>query len=252
MSGQLTGRVAVVTGAASGIGAATARLLAERGARVALLARRQQRLDDLAAEITAAGGEAVAVVADVTDADQLSAAADAVSGRLGTVDLLVTGAGAMLTSPFDQGRTHEWERMIDTNLTGLIRTIHAFTPQLLEAAREGRTADVVTLSSIAAQIQAPNFAVYCATKAAVSHLSRNLRTEFGPSGVRLTSLEPGVVDTELMEHLDDPSASDWLLGLIKSIDVLSDRDIAGIVGFAVAQPRHVNLSQIVVMPTQQV
>ena len=252
MSGLLEGRVAVVTGAASGIGAATARLLAERGAKVALLARRGERLEQLAAEIAAAGGEALPVVTDVTSAEQLAAAADTVSGRLGTTDLVVTGAGAMLTSPFELGRTEEWERQIDTNLTGLIRTIHAFTPQLLEAASQGRVADVVTISSIGAQISAPNFAVYCATKAATSHLSRNLRTEFGPRGVCFTNLEPGVVDTELMEHLDDPASSEWLQGLIKTIDVLSDRDIAEVVGYAVAQPRHVNLTQIVVMPTQQV
>ena len=252
MSGLLDGRVAVVTGAASGIGAATARLLAERGAKVALLARRGERLEQLAAEIAAAGGEALPVVTDVTSAEQLAAAADTVSGELGIADLVVTGAGAMLTSPFELGRTQEWERQIDTNLTGLIRTVHAFTPQLLEAARLGRVADVVTVSSIGAQIQAPNFAVYCATTAAVSHLSRNLRTEFGPQGVRFTNLEPGVVDTELMEHLDDPASSEWLLGLIKSIDVLSDRDNAEVVGYAVSQPRHVNLTQIVVMPTAQV
>ncbi|OLZ61282.1 short-chain dehydrogenase [Streptomyces sp. IMTB 2501] len=249
---NLIGRVAVVTGAASGIGAATARLLAARGAKVALLARRRERLDALAAGITAAGGVALAVAADVTDADALSTAAATVREALGTVDLVVTGAGAMLTAPFEQGRTHEWERMIDTNLTGLVRTLHVFGPQLTEAAAAGRTADIVNISSIAAQITAPNFALYCATKAAVSHLSRNLRTEFGPRRVRVTSLEPGVVDTELMDHLDDPSAQEWLTGLIKSIDVLSDRDVAEVIGFTVAQPRHVNLPQIVIMPTEQV
>lgn len=247
----LSGRVAVVTGAASGIGAATARLLAERGAKVALLARRQARLDELADAVSAAGGEAIALPVDVTDPDALARAAGAVRERIGTADLVVAAAGSMLTAPFATGRTHEWQRMIDTNLTGLVGTVHAFTPQLTEAAAAGRVADVVTLSSIASTAIAPNFALYCATKAAVSHLGRNLRTEFGPLGIRITTLEPGVVDTELMEHLDDPAASDWLQGLIKTIDVLTADDIAELVAFAAAQPPHVNLSQITVLPTQQ-
>ncbi|MCU7821882.1 SDR family oxidoreductase [Kitasatospora sp. DSM 101779] len=251
MSESLSGRVAVVTGAASGIGAATARLLAGRGARVALLARREERLEALAAEITGAGGTALAVPVDVTDAAALAVAADRVAA-LGTVDLLVAGAGTMLTAPFELGRTEQWQRMIDTNLTGLVHTIHVFEPQLARAARSGGPADVFTVSSIAAQISAPNFALYCATKAAVSHLSRNLRTEFGPRGIRVTALEPGVVETELMDHLDDPSAQAWLDGLRRSIEVLTDADIAGIVAHAAALPRHVNLSQIVVLPTAQV
>ncbi|WP_035850706.1 SDR family oxidoreductase [Kitasatospora azatica] len=250
MSEALTGRVAVVTGAASGIGAATARVLAEQGAKVALLARRQDRLEAVAAQIAEAGGEALVVPADVTDERSMAAAVEQVA-PLGTVDLVVTGAGSMLTSPFDLGRAHEWDRMISTNLTGLVRTIHVFEPQLAEAARAGRPADVVNISSIGATAVAPNFALYCATKAAVSHLSRNLRTEFGPKGIRVTAFEPGVVDTELISHVDDAPSKEWLEGLIKSIDVLSDRDIAELIAYTVGLPKHINLSQVVVMPTQQ-
>ncbi|MFE0460658.1 SDR family oxidoreductase [Kitasatospora sp. NPDC058965] len=249
-SEELAGRVAVVTGAASGIGAATARVLAERGAKVALLARRADRLEAVAAQITEAGGTALVVPADVTDEQSMAAAAERIA-PLGTVDLVVTGAGNMLLSPFADGRTEDWDRTISTNLTGVVRTIHVFEPQLAAAAQAGGAADVVNLSSIGATAVAPSFALYCATKAAVSHLSRNLRTEFGPRGIRVTNLEPGVVDTELMDHVDDAPSKQWLQGLIESITVLSDRDIAELIAYTVALPKHINLSQVVVLPTQQ-
>lgn len=161
----LATRTAVVTGAASGMGEATARLLAAGGARVALLARRTERLDALAAEITAAGGRALAVTTDLTDQASVDAAVKTVHDAYGPVDLVVNNAGVMLPNPVADGRLDEWTRMIDTNLTGVLRIIRAFTADLVAAADEGRTADLVNVSSIASHVVFPDYAVYGATKA---------------------------------------------------------------------------------------
>jgi NADP-dependent 3-hydroxy acid dehydrogenase YdfG len=176
----LANRVAVITGASSGIGEATAELLAERGAKVALLARRADRLAELAARIEKHGGTVLAIPVDVTDAAALEAAAARVEAELGTADLLFNNAGVMLPSPVVELRTDQWSRQIDINIGGLMNAIGAFTPQLVKAAAEKGVADLVNTSSIAAQNIFENFAVYTGSKAFVSHASRNLRTEFGP------------------------------------------------------------------------
>ncbi|MBG0826933.1 SDR family oxidoreductase [Planomonospora sp. ID67723] len=245
----LTGRIAVVTGASSGIGAATARLLAARGARVALLARRVDRLDGLAAEL---GEAALPVRVDVADPASVQEGTALITERLGRVDLVVNNAGVMLAAPFADRRTGDWQRMIDTNLTGALRVVDAFLPDLLAAAADGRTADLVNISSIAAHAVFPSFAVYCATKAALSHFSRNLRTELGPRKVRVTSIEPGLVATELQGHLDHPDVNAVIDDWRKAFDWLSDADLAELIAFTVARPRHVNFPQIVAMPTEQV
>ncbi|MEU3613848.1 SDR family oxidoreductase [Streptomyces sp. NPDC006872] len=248
----LSGRTAVVTGAASGIGAAVAVLLAASGARVALLARRGDRLETVAEKIRADGGEALAVVADVTDEASVAAAADRIHTRYGTVDLVVNNAGVMLGNPIDDGRIDEWQRMLDTNVTGVLRLIRAFAGDLVGAAAEGRTADLVNVSSIAAGAVFPNFAVYGATKAAVTYLSQSLRTEFGPRDVRVTNVEPGLTETELGDHMDNPELSGMLDGMFEGIGGLSAAELADVVGYAASRPRHVNLRQLVVLPTRQV
>jgi NADP-dependent 3-hydroxy acid dehydrogenase YdfG len=243
------GRVAVVTGASSGIGEATARLLAENGARVALVARRQDRLEQLAKEITAAGGTAVAVAADLSGpAEELAAR---VTEAVGEVDLVVANAGVMLAAPLTEGRTHEWQQMIDINLTGLLSTVNAFVPALLAAAGRGGKADLVTISSVAATDKFPNFAVYCATKAAVSHLARNLRTELGPKDVRVTNVEPGVVVTELQGHVQHDETNAMLDEWVDTLAPLEAGDIASVVAYATGLPRNVNLASVVAMPTRQ-
>ncbi|MEU8749575.1 SDR family oxidoreductase [Streptomyces chartreusis] len=248
---NLTGRTAVVTGAASGIGEAVAVLLAERGARVALLARRQQRLEEVAAKITAGGGSALAVVADVTDDASVAAAVARIHEAYGPVDLVVNNAGVMLGNPVEAGRLDEWQRMIDTNVTGVLRVIRAFTGDLVAAAGEGRTADLVDISSVGAHLAFPNYAVYGATKAAVTHLSQCLRTEFGPRDVRVTNVEPGFVESELRLHTDNAEVSGQVDGMLEAVGTLAAEELADVVAYAVSRPRHVNLRQIMAMPTRQ-
>ncbi|MGW5469945.1 SDR family oxidoreductase [Streptomyces chartreusis] len=248
---NLTGRTAVVTGAASGIGEAVAVLLAERGARVALLARREQRLGEVAAKITAGGGSALAVVADITDDASVAAAVTRIHEAYGPVDLVVNNAGVMLGNPVEAGRLDEWQRMIDTNVTGVLRVIRAFTGDLVAAAGEGRTADLVDISSVGAHLAFPNYAVYGATKAAVTHLSQCLRTEFGPRDVRVTNVEPGFVESELRLHTDNAEVSGQVDGMLEAVGTLAAEELADVVAYAVSRPRHVNLRQIMAMPTRQ-
>ncbi|MBP0452176.1 SDR family oxidoreductase [Kitasatospora sp. RG8] len=247
----LATRTAVVTGAASGMGEATARLLAADGARVALLARRTGRLDALAAEITAAGGRALAVTTDITDQASVDAAAKTVHDAYGPVDLVVNNAGVMLPNPLADGRVDEWTRMIDTNLTGALRIVRAFSPDLTAAAAEGRTADLVNVSSIASHVVFPDYAVYGATKAALTQLSAALRTELGPRDVRVSAIEPGLTDTELGGHIDNPVLREQLGGMFAAIPALTADDIADLIGYTVTRPRHVNLRHLVALPTRQ-
>ncbi|MGW5685439.1 SDR family oxidoreductase [Nonomuraea sp. NPDC003754] len=251
MTDNLAGRTAIITGASSGIGAATATLLAARGARVALLARREERLTDLVQEIKQAGGEAIAVAADVADSASVAAAVQRVLGVFGGVDLVVNNAGIMLPAPAEQADLADWESQIDVNVTGALRIVHALTPSLLRAAATG-PADLINISSIASHVPFPSFAAYTASKAAVTHLSTTLRAELGGRGVRVTAVEPGVVATELQGHVTDPAVNQWLDGLIGSIEVLSAQDVAEVIAFTAAQPAHVNLSRITMYPTRQV
>ncbi|MEU2333862.1 SDR family oxidoreductase [Streptomyces sp. NPDC013172] len=248
---SLSGRTAVVTGAASGIGEAVAVRLAEEGARVALLARRADRLEAVVAKIRAAGGEALAVAADVTDDASVQGAADAVHEAFGTVDLVVNNAGVMLPHPVDDGRLDEWQRMIDTNVTGVLRVLRAFTGDLVAAAARGRTADLVNISSIGAHLVFPTYAVYSATKAAVTQLSQALRAEFGPRDVRVTNVEPGLTETELADHIGSAEGRAQVDGMLAQMGSLAAADLADLVGYVTSRPRHVNLSQVVALPTRQ-
>ncbi|POX50545.1 short-chain dehydrogenase [Streptomyces sp. Ru71] len=248
---NLSGRTAVVTGAASGIGQAVAALLAAQGARVALLARRGDRLEAVVEKIRADGGEALAVVADVTDEESVARAAEAVRTAYGRVDLVVNNAGVMLPRPVEEGRIDEWQRMLDTNVTGVLRVVRAFTGDLVGAAGEGATADLVNISSIGAHIPFPNYAVYGATKAAVTYLSQSLRTEFGPRDVRVTNIEPGLTETELKTHVGDGELATQLDGMFEAIGSLAAEEVADVVAYVASRPRHVNLRQIVVLPTRQ-
>ncbi|MEY9930636.1 NADP-dependent 3-hydroxy acid dehydrogenase YdfG [Catenulispora sp. GP43] len=247
----LTGRVAVITGASSGIGQACAERLAAGGAHVAVVARRAERLTDLVARITAAGGTALAITADVTDAAQMRAAADRVRTELGTADLVVNNAGVMLPAPVQELAVEQWQQQIDLNIGGVMNVIAAFTPHLLAAAAERGVADLVNTSSIAAQNIFPGFAVYCGTKAYVTHLSRQLRAELGPKNVRVSALEPGIVGTELQSHVTDAGALQWLAGAKQSMEFLTASDIAETVAFLACAPPRVNLQQLTIMPTGQ-
>jgi NADP-dependent 3-hydroxy acid dehydrogenase YdfG len=241
----------VVTGASRANGEATARLLPHRGATVALLARRAERLAALVDEIATAGDTAVAIPVDVTDQASVDAAATRVARELGRIDLLFNNAGVMLPGAIEERKTAEWARMIDLNVRGLMHVLGAFVPALVEAAAAGATVDLINTSSIAGQYLYPGFAVYSATKAYVSHMSRHLRLELGPKDVRVSMLEPGIVATELQSHVTDQGALEWLAGAKQTMAWLQPQDIAEIVAFTAALPRHVNLQQVTVMPTRQ-
>lgn len=247
----LKGRVAVVTGASSGIGEATAERFAELGADVALIARRKDRLDEVAERITSKGGTALVVPTDITDRAAVLAAADRIAVELGAVDLVFANAGVQLISEIGDLAVEDWDAQIDLNIKGVMNTIQAFVGSLESAAGQGRPADLITTSSIAATRVLEKFQVYSGTKAFISHLTRLLRTELGRKNIRVATIEPGMVDTELPDHVDDPDASKLMADLIEQIDVLQSADVAETVAFIAALPQHVNLTEITILPTAQ-
>ncbi|ARF80842.1 SDR family oxidoreductase [Kitasatospora aureofaciens] len=251
LSRPLTGRVAVVTGASSGIGEASAEKLASLGARVVVLARRAERLAELVGRIEENGGAASAIAVDVTEAAAVQAAAERVEAEFGGADLLLNNAGVMLPAPIEELATGQWKQQIDLNITGLMNAIGAFTPQLVKAAAERGVADLINTSSIAAQNIFPNFAVYSGTKAYVSHLSRHLRAELGAKKVRVSAVEPGIVGTELQSHVTDQGALEWLEGSKETVEWLTPEDVAEMVGVIATLPARVNLQQVTIMPTGQ-
>ncbi|WP_329033935.1 SDR family oxidoreductase [Streptomyces sp. NBC_00178] len=244
--------MAVITGASSGIGQATARQLVARGAAVALVARREDRLNALVEELTAAGGRAIAITTDVTDAEAVARAARHVKDQLGPASILINNAGVMLpTIPFGRERIEDSNRQIDLNTTAVVSVIAAFTDQLVESAARGGVADVINTSSIAAQNLFMPFAVYAGTKAFVTHFSRTLREEFGPKGIRVSAIEPGLTETELYNHVQHDDVNAWLSGTKENFKWLQEENIADVVTFTVSLPAHVTLQQTVIMPTGQ-
>lgn len=238
----LTGRHAVITGASSGIGAATARSVVALGGTAALLARRAGRLQALADELGASVHET-----DVTDAAQL----DAVAETLPRTDLVVANAGVMLPGAIDAQPVAEWRLQLETNVVGLLSTVRAFVPALRRAAQEGRTADLVLVSSIAAFQVFPEYSVYGATKAAVSQLGANLRAELGPQGVRVTVVEPGFTATELQPNVTDDAHRATLVEWFGQLEALQPEDVAALITHLAGLPPRVNLARVSVMPTAQ-
>jgi NADP-dependent 3-hydroxy acid dehydrogenase YdfG len=247
----LEGRVAVITGASSGIGEATARALAARGARVALLARRKDKLEALHDSIRNAGGQSAVWQIDVTDRQAVERAAAEIVEKFGRVDIVVNNAGIMLPNPIETRRVEQWQQQIDLNISGLMNVIGAFTAALVETGSGAGPADLVNISSIAARNIFPAFAVYSGTKAFVTHLSVTLRAELGAKGVRVTAIEPGIVGTELQDHVDFQGAIDWLEGTKGRIEWLKSEDVAEAIAFTISLPKRVNLQQVTIMPTAQ-
>jgi NADP-dependent 3-hydroxy acid dehydrogenase YdfG len=236
-----TGRVAVITGGSSGIGEATARVLAADGHRVALLARRADRIRALADEL---GHGTVAIEADVTDRDSIVSASKRVQDELGGADILVNNAGVMLLGPFSTELSADYRRMIETNLLGTITTTEVFLDQLLA---DG--GDLINLSSVAGRSARPGNAVYAATKWGVNGWSESLRQQLQPD-VRVIVVEPGAVATELTDHITDPEAKAAAEQMYEASSI-TPQDIAEIIGFAVSRPRGVSLNEILVRPTAQ-
>ncbi|MFD9283218.1 SDR family NAD(P)-dependent oxidoreductase [Streptomyces mirabilis] len=253
MPSTLTGTVALVTGASSGIGAATARRLAEDGASVALVARRKGRLDDLAAEIGKAGGTALVVEADITDRTQAEGAVQHAVEHFGRLDILVNNAGLMLLGPVVDADVDEWERMLAVNVQGLLHTTHAALPHLLKAAEDGprKVADIVNISSIAGRVAWNGYGVYNLTKFGVNGFTESLRQEVTQRHVRVGVLEPGGVDTELGSHNKPEIQGAMITPFYETTDVLTPDDIADGVAYMVTRPRHASIGELWIMPTDQ-
>lgn len=245
--GQLTGQVALVTGASSGIGAATAHALAEEGASVALAARREERLEELADEIESEGGEALVVPTDATDEEQVREMVDATVEELGGLDVLVNNAGVMLLEPVATADPDDWQQMLDLNVQGLMVASQA----ALQHMQEQGEGDIVNISSIAGRKAYAGSSGYNASKFGVTAFSESLREEVADSDIRVTTIEPGVVDTELAEHIPDEDQKEMIEGMMNEMEPLRPEDIARSIRFAVSQPSHVDINELLIRPTQQ-
>jgi NADP-dependent 3-hydroxy acid dehydrogenase YdfG len=236
-----SGRVAVITGASSGIGEATARALARDGYRVALLARRGDRIRALADEL---GEGAIAVEADVTDRDSLVAAAERVQSEFGGADILINNAGVMLLGPFSPEQRDDYRQMLDVNLLGAITATEVFLEQIVEAG-----GDLVNISSVAGRTARPRNAVYAATKWGIVGWSEGLRQELQPN-VRVMVIEPGAVESELTDHITHEETKAFSKQYVKDLAIKSE-DIAEVIAFAVSRPKRMTLNEILVRPTGQ-
>ncbi len=252
MVDRLDGTVALITGASSGIGAATALELSGHGAAVALVARRAERLESLAAKIRGQGGAALVLAADMTVAEQASEVVERTVADLGRLDTLINNAGVMLLGPAVGAPLAEWQRMVEINLLGLLYCTHAALSHLIEAAAQDPryVADMVNISSVAGRVARSGSGVYNATKHGVGAFSEALRQEVTGRHVRVSLVEPGAVDTELVSH-NRPQIQDQMRQRFASVERLQADDIAGAIGFIVTRPRRVAVNEMLVRPTEQ-
>jgi NADP-dependent 3-hydroxy acid dehydrogenase YdfG len=237
---SLAGTVALVTGASSGIGEATAFALAGEGASLALVARRKDRLEALGERITDSGGESLVIEADLTDQEQAARAIETTAHKFGRLDTLVNNAGVMMLGPIVGAPIEEWQRMVHMNLLGLLYCTHAAMPHLLAAAESQPrdVADVVNVSSVAGRVARSGSGVYNATKFGVGAFSESLRQEVATRHVRVTVIAPGPTATEMARNFPD-------------IALMTAEDIANSIRYAVTQPRHVAVNEILLRPTEQ-
>jgi NADP-dependent 3-hydroxy acid dehydrogenase YdfG len=249
---ELDGTVALVTGASSGIGEASAVALAAQGAAVAVAARRKDRLDQLVSRISDGGGRALAIETDVTDQEQARATVERTVSELGRLDTLVNNAGQMLLGPILDAPTEEWDRMIALNLQGLLYCSHAALPHLLSAAESSPrgVADLINISSVAGRVARMGSGVYNLTKWGVGAFSESLRQEVTKRNVRVSLVEPGAVDTELTDHLR-PEIRELAKKRFEGVEKLAASDIADAIEFIVTRPRRVAINELLVRPTDQ-
>jgi len=252
MTERLDGTVALVTGASSGIGEAAAHALAAQGATVALVARRKQRLDEIAARIAGNGGHAHVIEADITDQAQATMSVAQTVGEFGRLDTVVNNAGVMLLGPAVDAPVDEWQRMVALNVQGLLYVAHVALPHLLAAA-EGeprRVADLINISSVAGRVARNGSAVYNLTKHGVGAFSESLRQEVTGRHVRVSLVEPGATATELSTHLR-PEIREVSLRRFAEVERLRADDIADAIVYIVTRPRHVAVNEILIRPTEQ-
>lgn len=246
MTDNITGKVIVITGASSGMGEATARDLAAKGAKVVLGARRADRLNIIVRDIAEAGGQAIAVATDVTQLDQVRKLVDAAHDAYGRVDVIFNNAGLMPLSPLESLRIDEWDQMIDVNMKGTLYGIAAALPYM-KAQRSGH---VINVSSVYGHKVVATGAVYCATKHAVRAISEGLRQEVKDDNIRVTIISPGAVKTELTEHITEPGLAEGVSDVVAKIGVPA-RTMANMVAFAISQPDDVDVNEILFRPTVQ-
>ena len=248
MAGALDGRVAAITGASSGIGEATALELARAGATVAVGARRRDRLDGLVKEIEADGGRALAIEVDVSDEGQARSFVETAHSELGGLGILINNAGVMLLGPVEGADLEHWRRMMDVNVYGVLYCTHAALPLM----REGGGGDIVNVSSVAGRRADAGAAVYNLTKFGITGFTEALRQEALHAGIRVTGIEPGMVETELQGHNENPAVLQAIERAREKVgEPLTADDIARAILFAVQQPPHVCLNEVLVRPTGQ-
>lgn len=244
---MIEGKVAILTGASSGIGYATAVALSKAGAKVAIGARRTERLDELEDTIKKNNGEVFSQKLDVTNKSSCESFVKSTIDKLGSVDILVNNAGLMPLSFIKNLKTDEWDQMIDVNIKGVLYCTAAVIPHM----RERKSGHIVNISSVAGRIVFPSGSVYCATKHAVTAFSEGLRQELSVrSNIRVTCIEPGVVATELTNTITDESLKEFVENS-KKMESLQATDIANAILYAVESPSHVNVNEILVRPTTQ-
>ncbi|WP_145148103.1 SDR family NAD(P)-dependent oxidoreductase [Paenibacillus xylanexedens] len=249
---KLQDTVALVTGASSGIGEATARRLAAQGATVVLVARRRDRLENLASELKNLGGEVLVIETDITDKKQAEHAVQQVIDKYGRLDTVINNAGLMLIGGVAEAPSIEWERMISVNINGLLYISHAALPYLIQSAltSDRKVTDLINISSVSGRKPSAGQAVYSLTKSGVAAFTEALRQENAGLNVRVAVLEPGAVGTELGNHLRD-DVREQLSNILSHIEVLEAEDIAETIEFIVTRPRRVAVNEILVRPTDQ-
>ncbi|MEU6786440.1 SDR family NAD(P)-dependent oxidoreductase [Nonomuraea angiospora] len=252
MTDRLNGTVALITGASSGIGAATGLALAAQGATVALVARRAERLEELADRIRDQGGTALTLVADVSDERQAKEVVERTATELGRLDTLVNNAGVMLLGPAADAPLEEWQRMVQVNVLGVLYCAHAALPYLVRAAADGprQVADMVNISSVAGRVARSGSGVYNLTKHGVGAFSESLRQEFAGRHVRVSLVEPGAVETELTGH-NRPQIREQINQRFSSVERMQAEDIADAISYIVTRPRRVAINELLVRPTEQ-